>query len=86
MPNEGPRQLAEITAAVGAANDRLSRPEQVKRFRVLPSGWTPESGELTPTLKLRRRIVQERHADAIGSLYDDPPSSPPPPRPVPRGW
>ncbi|GLW27496.1 AMP-dependent synthetase/ligase [Actinoplanes regularis] len=70
-----PELLAEITAAVGAANDRLSRPEQVKRFRVLSSGWTPESGELTPTLKLRRRIVQERYAEVIGALYDDPATS-----------
>ncbi|WP_436521080.1 AMP-dependent synthetase/ligase [Actinoplanes sp. HUAS TT8] len=64
-----PALLAEITAAVAAANERLSRPEQVKRFHVLPNGWTPESGELTPTLKLRRRIVQERYAEAIGDLY-----------------
>ncbi|BCJ45933.1 long-chain acyl-CoA synthetase [Actinoplanes ianthinogenes] len=64
-----PALLAEITAAVGAANDRLSRPEQVKRFHVLPDGWTPETGELTPTLKLRRRIVQERYAAAIDALY-----------------
>jgi long-chain acyl-CoA synthetase len=64
-----PELLAEITAAVTAANDRLARPEQVKRFHVLPNGWSPESGELTPTLKLRRRIVQERYADAIGALY-----------------
>ncbi|MFI1990764.1 AMP-dependent synthetase/ligase [Actinoplanes sp. NPDC020271] len=64
-----PALLAEITTAVAAANTRLSRPEQVKRFHVLPHGWTPESGELTPTLKLRRRIVHDRYAEAIGDLY-----------------
>nr|BFE70185.1 hypothetical protein GCM10020092_034860 [Actinoplanes digitatis] len=66
-----PRLLAEIQAAVDAANARLSRPEQVKSFRVLPSGWTPESGELTPTLKLRRRVITDRHRDAIEALYDE---------------
>ncbi|GAA2674903.1 AMP-dependent synthetase/ligase [Actinoplanes palleronii] len=66
---EHPALIAEIATAVEAANGRLSRPEQVKRFRVLPAGWTPESGELTPTLKLRRRIVQERYAEAISALY-----------------
>ncbi|MET8149986.1 AMP-dependent synthetase/ligase [Actinoplanes sp. NPDC049668] len=66
-----PRLLAEIQAAVDAANARLSRPEQVKSFRVLPSGWTPESGELTPTLKLRRRVITDRHQDAIEALYDE---------------
>ncbi|GAA0448495.1 long-chain acyl-CoA synthetase [Paractinoplanes deccanensis] len=66
-----PGVLAQIAAAVEAANSKLSRPEQVKTFRVLPSAWTPESGELTPTLKLRRRVVAERHAGAITELYAD---------------
>jgi long-chain acyl-CoA synthetase len=61
--------VAEIRRAVDAANVQLSRPEQVKRFRILPRPWTPESGELTPTLKLRRRIIAERHAAAIEELY-----------------
>ncbi|MEU4236180.1 AMP-dependent synthetase/ligase [Actinoplanes sp. NPDC026619] len=64
-----PDLLAEVSAAVEAANAKLARPEQVKSFRVLPTAWTPETGELTPTLKLRRRVVQERYADTIGSLY-----------------
>ena len=64
-----PLLVAEIAAAVEAANATLSRPEQVKAFRILPSGWTPESGELTPTLKLRRRVVRERYADTIDALY-----------------
>jgi long-chain acyl-CoA synthetase len=65
-----PALVAEITAAVAAANAKLSRPEQVKTFRVLPTGWTPESGELTPTLKLRRRIIQDRYAAEIDKLYE----------------
>jgi long-chain acyl-CoA synthetase len=36
---------------------------------VLPTVWTPVSGELTPTLKLRRRVVAEKYADAIDGLY-----------------
>ncbi|MEU4620169.1 AMP-dependent synthetase/ligase [Actinoplanes sp. NPDC023801] len=60
---------AEIEGAVAAANAKLSRPEQVKTFRILPHGWSPESGELTPTLKLRRRIIQDRYADEISALY-----------------
>jgi long-chain acyl-CoA synthetase len=44
--------------------------EQVKRFRVLSSAWTPESGELTPTLKLRRRVITDRYATVIDELYD----------------
>ncbi|MDR7273792.1 AMP-dependent synthetase/ligase [Catenuloplanes atrovinosus] len=67
-----PRMHAEIAAAVDAANAKLSRPEQVKAFRIMPSTWTPETGELTPTLKLRRRVVTDRHATAIDALYDTP--------------
>ncbi|MER7274876.1 AMP-binding protein [Dactylosporangium sp. NPDC000244] len=64
-----PVLLAEIQATVDAANARLSRPEQVKSFRILPSSWTPETGELTPTLKLRRRVITARYSDTIDALY-----------------
>jgi long-chain acyl-CoA synthetase len=66
---DDPVLRAEIDAAVAAANAKLSRPEQVKTYRILARGWSPESGELTPTLKLRRRIIQDRYADEIGALY-----------------
>ena len=62
--------LAEVQLAVDAANQRLSRIEQVKRFEVLPVEWTAESEELTPTLKLRRRIVHAKYAERIDALYD----------------
>ncbi len=52
-----PEILAMAQAAVDAANERLSRPEQVKAFELLPVEWTAESDELTPTLKLKRRVV-----------------------------
>ncbi|MBW6436302.1 long-chain fatty acid--CoA ligase [Actinoplanes hulinensis] len=64
-----PVLIAEIEAAVAVANAKLSRPEQVKTFRILSRSWTPETGELTPTLKLRRRVIQERYAGEIGALY-----------------
>jgi long-chain acyl-CoA synthetase len=48
--------------------DRV-RVEQVKRFAILPRDFTQEEGELTPTLKLRRRVVQEHFADEIEQLY-----------------
>jgi long-chain acyl-CoA synthetase len=66
-----PEVLAEITAAVAAANERLARVQQVKRWRLLPAEWTPESGEVTPTLKLKRRVIYSRYADDIDQLYAD---------------
>lgn len=64
-----PRIKAEIDEAVSAANERLARVEQVKQYTLLARSWTPESGELTPTLKLKRRVINERYRDDIESLY-----------------
>jgi long-chain acyl-CoA synthetase len=61
--------LAEVQLAVDAANQRLARIEQVKRFEILPVEWTAESEELTPTLKLRRRIIHAKYAERIDALY-----------------
>jgi long-chain acyl-CoA synthetase len=58
-----------LSEAVERANARLSRPEQVKRFEVLPTEWTAESEELTPTLKLKRRVVSSKYSDVLDRLY-----------------
>ncbi len=64
-----PEILAMAQEAVDHANARLSRPEQVKSFELLPVEWTAESEELTPTLKLKRRVVHTKYADVIDRLY-----------------
>jgi long-subunit acyl-CoA synthetase (AMP-forming) len=64
-----PQVLAEVAAGIAAANGRLARVQQVKRWRLLPVEWTAETEELTPTLKLKRRVVHARYADVIESLY-----------------
>jgi len=66
---EKPEIRAMVQQAVDAANDRLSRPEQVKSFELLPVEWTAESEELTPTLKLKRRVVNVKYADVVDRLY-----------------
>ena len=66
-----PAVRAAVAEAVDAVNERLSRPEQIKKFRIMPYAWTPETGELTPTLKLRRRIVAEQHAALIDGMYTE---------------
>jgi long-chain acyl-CoA synthetase len=45
------------------------RVEQIKRFAILPRDFTQEAGEVTPTLKLRRKIVHEHFAPEIEDLY-----------------
>ena len=56
-------------AAVDRANERLSRPEQVKAWELLPDEWTAESEELTPTLKLKRRVVTTKYSGVVDALY-----------------
>jgi long-chain acyl-CoA synthetase len=66
-----PQVLAEVAAGVAAANERLARVQQVKHWRLLPVEWTAETEELTPTLKLKRRVVHAKYADVIDSLYGE---------------
>jgi long-chain acyl-CoA synthetase len=65
-----PLVLEEIAGAVEAANGRLARVQQVKRWRLLPDEWTAESEELTPTLKLKRRVIHAKYADTFAALYE----------------
>ncbi len=60
-----------VQELVDTVNRDHARVEQIKRFTILPRDFTIEDGELTPTLKLRRRVVQEHFAEEIRSLYPD---------------
>jgi long-chain acyl-CoA synthetase len=62
--------LAAVGEAVAAANAKLARVQQVKSWQLLPLEWTAESEELTPTLKLKRRVVHAKYADVIDALYE----------------
>ncbi|RKH67819.1 AMP-dependent synthetase/ligase [Corallococcus llansteffanensis] len=63
------RVRAELESLVAAANARLSRAEQIKSFAVVPEAWSPATGELTVTLKLKRRVVLAQYAERIAALY-----------------
>ncbi len=65
----------EITRAVERANSHLSRPEQIKKFRVLDTEWEAAGEELTPTLKLKRRPIERKYAEEIEMLYAEDASS-----------
>ncbi|MCC5576076.1 long-chain fatty acid--CoA ligase [Microtetraspora sp. AC03309] len=67
---EHPDVLKAVEAAVEAANAKLARVQQVKRWRLLPVEWTPETEELTPSLKLKRRVIHARYAGMIDAMYD----------------
>jgi long-chain acyl-CoA synthetase len=64
-----PAVKATVDSAVEAANRRLARVEQIKRYRILPEEWPADGGLVTPTMKLRRQVVLERYRDVIEDLY-----------------
>ncbi|MDR3771828.1 MAG: long-chain fatty acid--CoA ligase [Terracidiphilus sp.] len=66
-----PRVIAHYAEIVREANSSLANFEAVKRFRVVAEEWTQESGELTPSMKLKRRVITARYAAAIDELYAD---------------
>ncbi|MTE12844.1 fatty acid--CoA ligase FadD11 [Nocardia aurantiaca] len=61
--------VAQIAAGIAAGNATLSRVEQIRRFRILPTFWEPGGDELTPTMKLKRRVIAEKYAEEIAALY-----------------
>jgi long-chain acyl-CoA synthetase len=68
-----PAVVAEIRRALTIANSHLSRIEQFKRFTILAQEWTPESEELTPTMKLKRRVIETKYQPQIDAMYANPP-------------
>ena len=64
-----PDVLAEVQNGVDAANAKLSRAEQVKRFHLVAGDWAPGGDELTPTMKLKRKPIGEKYAAEVEALY-----------------
>ena len=58
-----------IDAAVASANSKVSNAEQIKKYTILPGDFTIESGELTPTMKLKRNVILESHAKEVSEIY-----------------
>jgi long-subunit acyl-CoA synthetase (AMP-forming) len=60
---------AAIQEGVDAANARLARVEQIKKFHLVEGDWLPGGDELTPTMKLKRKPIAEKYAGPISELY-----------------
>jgi long-chain acyl-CoA synthetase len=64
-----PRVREAVQKGVDAANASLARVEQIKRFHIVEGDWLPGGDELTPTMKLKRKPIDEKYAAAIEALY-----------------
>ena len=63
--------VMEVQKTIDQVNARLARVEQVKRFTILPRQFSIETGELTPTLKIKRKVVNANFASEIEAMYTD---------------
>ncbi len=66
---DDPDLLSAIQDAVDDGNAAVSKAESVRKFRILSSQFTEESGHLTPSLKLKRNVVAKDYADEIEAIY-----------------
>ena len=63
--------FAEVEGQVQELNKKFANPEQIKKFRILPRDLSVDHGELTPTLKIRRKQIRENWAEVIDEMYAD---------------
>lgn len=66
---DDPDLRAEVEAAVDEANKAVSKAEAIRKFAILPTQWTEEGGQLTPSLKLKRNVVMRESHDDVEALY-----------------
>jgi long-chain acyl-CoA synthetase len=64
-----PAMRAAVQEAIDAANSRLARVEQIKKFTIVPGDWLPGEDELTPTMKLKRKPIAAKYAAEIEAMY-----------------
>lgn len=64
-----PEVLRLYRELIDSFNNFFNHVEQVKKFELLPNEWTIDSGELTPTLKLKRKVIMEKYKDAVERIY-----------------
>ncbi|WP_246153302.1 AMP-dependent synthetase/ligase [Terriglobus albidus] len=66
---ESPAVQSLYKAVIADVNSTLAPFEKIKKYRVVVDEWTPESGELTPSMKLKRRVINDKYKDVINDIY-----------------
>jgi long-chain acyl-CoA synthetase len=66
---ESPQILAAFNAEVEKYNRQVSPHERILRFRLVPDEWSPATGELSPTLKLKRQVISGKYKELLAEVY-----------------
>jgi len=61
---------AHIETQINLVNEKLARVQTIKKFQVIPGEFSIDGGELTPTMKIKRKVVGEKYKDQIAALYE----------------
>jgi long-chain acyl-CoA synthetase len=69
--HNNPEVLKAIQSQIDKANSKVANVQQIKKFTILEEEWTDTSGELTPTLKLKRNVINEVYKDKIDAMYKE---------------
>ena len=72
---KNPKVLAEVQSAVDVANGRVSRAESIRKFVILASEFTEDSGHLTPKMSIKRHVITKDFADVIDGIYSGAPET-----------
>jgi len=64
-----PEIISIFNTEIETINKRLSSPERIHRFRLVPDEWSTASGELSPTLKLRRQFILDKYREILHQIY-----------------
>jgi long-chain acyl-CoA synthetase len=67
--HEDPRVIARVQRSIDALNAKQASYSSIKRFAIVPKDFTQETGELTPTLKLKRKVVSQKYKDVLDAFY-----------------
>ncbi len=66
---QNPQVIAMIEEEIKKYTKQFARVEQIRKFSLLDAEWTQDTGELTPSLKVKRRIIEDKYGDVIDSMY-----------------
>jgi long-chain acyl-CoA synthetase len=64
-----PEVVARFQKEVSEMNKNLGQTEQIRRFRLVPEEWSPQTGEMSPTLKLRRKVIADKYKSILEEIY-----------------